>query len=136
MKTVLTAALIAGLCGGAFAASAESPGEYAYKTRCVSCHGADAKGHGPLAEYLKAPPSDLTLLARKNGGVFPYLHVSSMIDGRDMVKLHGERNMPVWGAEFVREVSRPVGWSPVDPESSARDSIVALMEYLDRIQQK
>jgi mono/diheme cytochrome c family protein len=139
MKATPFAATLIALSCVANAAAADgtaTPGQLEFKAKCASCHGADAKGHGPLAEYLKVPPADLTVLSRKNGGVFPYLHVTSMIDGRDIVKVHGARNMPVWGEAFEREASQVAGGRPVDTELHARQRIVALMAYLDQIQQK
>jgi len=37
-------------------------GEQTYKQYCAACHGADAKGHGPVASVLTTPPPDLTTL--------------------------------------------------------------------------
>jgi mono/diheme cytochrome c family protein len=62
---------------------------------CTSCHGADARGHTPLAELLKTPPPDLTLIAQRKDGWFPDDVVLATIDGRFVV--HGAREMPVWG---------------------------------------
>ena len=38
---------------------------------CAPCHGKDAKGGGPMAPALKATPSDLTTLSKRNNGKFP-----------------------------------------------------------------
>lgn len=46
-------------------------GEMEYLSSCAPCHGRNANGKGPLADQLKVPPSDLTQLAKKNGGAFP-----------------------------------------------------------------
>ena len=70
---------------------------------CASCHGADAKGNGPIAGALKRPPADLTTLAKRNGGRFDEGAVMSMIDGRRLVAEHGSREMPVWGVVFEEE---------------------------------
>ena len=43
------------------------------------------------------PPTDLTLLAKKKGGVFPYVDVVRAIDGRRSARGHGTPDMPVWG---------------------------------------
>jgi len=98
-----------------------------------------------MAAYLKPPPSDLTQLTKQNNGVFPFAEVVKTIDGRSEVKGHGSREMPVWGKVF----RPPYPGSPVDlegartselfgPESEAvvRGRILALAEYLHRIQQK
>ena len=48
---------------------------------CSSCHGAGGKGNGPMATELAHRPSDLTRLARRNGGDFPKLRVMAKIWG-------------------------------------------------------
>jgi mono/diheme cytochrome c family protein len=75
-------------------------GKVEYQSKCASCHGSDAKGDGPIADQLKTPPADLTQLAKKNGGVFPLSAVYEKIDGRQEVKAHGRRDMPVWGYRY------------------------------------
>lgn len=72
-------------------------GRQTYKTYCMNCHGVDGKGDGYLADSLKQVPSDLTVLAEKNGGTFPADRVLAAIDGRQAVRLHGTREMPIWG---------------------------------------
>lgn len=70
---------------------------------CASCHGTDGKGHGPAAPALKAPPPDLTTLARSAGGVYPRARVVAIIGGTSGVPFapsHGSREMPVWGPIF------------------------------------
>jgi mono/diheme cytochrome c family protein len=73
---------------------------------CASCHGADAKGNGPMAGSLKIPPADLTTLAKRAGGRFDEGAVMATIDGRRLVAAHGSREMPVWGALFEEERER------------------------------
>jgi mono/diheme cytochrome c family protein len=74
-----------------------------YLRYCASCHGADAKGNGPVAGVLKRPPADLTTLAKRSGGRFDEAAVLAAIDGRRLVAEHGAREMPVWGAVFEEE---------------------------------
>jgi hypothetical protein len=45
---------------------------------------------------------DLALLARRNGGAFPLERVLRSIDGRDAIKGHAGRTMPIWGLRFAR----------------------------------
>jgi mono/diheme cytochrome c family protein len=101
-------------------------GKMEYHFRCAVCHGNDGKGHGPLADQLKAAPADLTQLAKTNGGVFPRNAVHEIIDGRQEVKAHGPRDMPVWGYRYM----------PSHPEAVVRSRIRALVDYLYRIQEK
>jgi hypothetical protein len=54
-------------------------GQLMYKNYCAACHGAVAKGNGPTASMLKTPPPDLTTLAKRHMGKFPYDYVSSVL---------------------------------------------------------
>jgi hypothetical protein len=49
---------------------------------------------------LRTPPTDLSLLSQKHGGVFPDAAVRDFIDGERDVLAHGPRTMPVWGRIF------------------------------------
>ena len=63
--------MIASLAAGfAVAAQAEDVdiGKSEFQSSCASCHGADAKGKGPVSDQLKVPPADLTMLTRNNKG--------------------------------------------------------------------
>ena len=53
-------------------------GEVMYRQFCAACHGAHAQGNGPAAPTLKRQPPDLTTLAKRHGGKFPYDYVSSI----------------------------------------------------------
>ena len=71
-------------------------GKEMFRSYCAACHGPDGKGNGPAAPALKKPPTDLTLLAKKEGGKYPALRVTSSIkDGSPTG--HGSKDMPVWG---------------------------------------
>jgi mono/diheme cytochrome c family protein len=100
-----------------------------FKTYCAACHGTSAHGDGPLAANMKKPPPDLTQFAARNGGVFPAALVAQIVDGRQPVKGHGGPDMPVWGDAF--KASR-LGSS----EESVQARIKALVEYLERIQER
>ena len=104
-------------------------GSELFKTYCAACHGTSAHGDGPLAANMKKPPPDLTQFAARNGGVFPAALVAQIIDGRQPVKGHGGPDMPVWGDAF--RASR-LGSS----EESVQARIKALVEYLERIQER
>jgi hypothetical protein len=77
-------------------------GAITYKRFCAVCHGAAGAGDGQLASELRARPTDLTRLAARNGGTFPFDKVARAIDGRDTVRVHGTADMPVWGEVFVK----------------------------------
>lgn len=75
-------------------------GQQMYKQYCAACHGTDAKGHGPLAAILKTQPADLTTLAKRHGGKFPYDYVSEVIEFGPGFPSHGSSDMPTWGPIF------------------------------------
>jgi len=76
-------------------------GEVIYFRYCAACHGKSLKGDGPVSSGLVKKPIDLTVLAKKNNGVFPYDKVAAMIDGRQSNRMHGTPDMPVWGEIFA-----------------------------------
>ncbi len=71
-----------------------------YRQFCAQCHGVSGKGDGPLASELKKPATDLTQLSKQNGGQFPYQMVYDTISGKNLVKSHGTREMPIWVLQF------------------------------------
>jgi mono/diheme cytochrome c family protein len=75
-------------------------GEQTYKQYCAACHGVDAKGNGPLAPLLKTPTADLTTLAKRHAGKFPYDYVSSVLEFGPGLSAHGSSDMPTWGPLF------------------------------------
>lgn len=75
-------------------------GQQMFTEYCAACHGVDAKGRGPAASAMKVPPPDLTLLAQKNNGKFPGVHVLAAIRGDGTFPAHGSKDMPVWGNLF------------------------------------
>lgn len=56
-------------------------GRILYGEYCAPCHGADGKGHGPLAAGLRVPPPDLTTIAIRSGGKFNTGAVEDRING-------------------------------------------------------
>lgn len=80
-------------------------GKDLFKSYCASCHGLDAKGHGPMAASLKIPPSDLRRISIRNRDVFPMMRVQKIISGEELPAGHGSSEMPVWGPIFSRVTS-------------------------------
>ncbi len=72
-------------------------GKVMYQNYCAPCHGVDGKGNGPVASELRTPPTNLTLLSRKNQGKFPDLHIVSVLRFGTKLPAHGTEQMPVWG---------------------------------------
>jgi mono/diheme cytochrome c family protein len=105
MRTANTTALLALLLGTvtfSFAGESDS-GRQMYLQYCGSCHGTEGKGGGTVSRDLKVRVPDLTVLAKKNKGVYPLDKVMAAIDGRHAIRGHGDRNMPVWGETFQSE---------------------------------
>ena len=101
---------------------------------CAACHGVDGKGDGTLGEFLTLAVPDLTKLTKLNAGKFPEERVMDVIDGRVDVKVHGLRDMPVWGDWFNREAAS------ADTDREARELVVkdriqSLVTFLKSIQQ-
>lgn len=144
LKWLMIAGLIAGFAGAAQAGDLDI-GKSEFESSCASCHGTDGKGKGPVSEQLKVPPSDLTMLAKNNNGVFPTNAVYETIDGSKTIAAHGTREMPIWGERFNPIVNLPhyvdpSYWKMAGPEQSpevvVRARILAVIDYLSRIQEK
>ena len=110
-------------------------GKQDFETYCASCHGESGHGDGPVAEFIALEAADLGKLARKNGGQFPTQRVEQIIDGREEVKVHGPRDMPVWGDFFDYEANQP-GLRAEEREIVVRERIAALTAYLKVLQEK
>jgi mono/diheme cytochrome c family protein len=118
----------AGDSGEAETAATVERGALLYRVYCTNCHGEDGKGDGPTAEVLQVPPADLTALRSSADGEFPRERVHAAIDGRERVRGHGASRMPIWGLGF-QELDRDT-----NQEDEVRDKIVALIAYLESIQ--
>jgi mono/diheme cytochrome c family protein len=108
-------------------------GHFEYVARCATCHGLNGAGDGPLSRLLKKPVPNLTTLSKRNADVFPFLRVYETIDGRQEIEAHGPREMPIWGNEYRAGSYVSRGYSP---ESFIRAKILALTEYIYRLQAK
>jgi hypothetical protein len=106
-------------------------GELEYQNHCAICHGVDGKGHGIMAKFLTISPSDLTQIAKKNAGRFSFWQVYRVIDGREEIRGHGTREMPIWGARFQADAKGS------DPGSRAQVAgrLLSLVFYLQQLQE-
>jgi len=140
-KRILKAGtLFVALCvaGGAAWAQAKSIdlGQREYMSNCASCHGSDGKGNGPNKPYMTKSPTDLTVLARNNGGVLPVARMYEVIEGNRDVVGHGTREMPTWGLDYRIKAAEYYIDVPYNPEVYVRGRILSLIDYLSRIQAK
>lgn len=112
------------------ASSSHNPFEGAaiFRQYCASCHGADARGHGPASAALKHRPPDLTRISQRNKGKFPFERVKKTIEGDDAGPIaHGNRDMPIWGPIFHQiESDQDLGEVRME----------AITKYLESLQQK
>jgi mono/diheme cytochrome c family protein len=136
-KMMLCAALLLGLTALSAAQTVKkvpapqtpiNDGSQMYVAYCAACHGDTGKGNGPAAPALKSPPPDLTTLAGRSGGKFPYNHVYETIKGEANLPAHGSKDMPVWGPVFR---SLDAGR---DPEVKLR--LANLTKYIESLQGK
>lgn len=138
MRTLMLAAAAAIIPVLAGAAEPMSVGQREFMGNCASCHGADGKGNGPLAELLTVALPDLTQLQKNNDGVFPFEYLYRVIDGREFVGAHGTRDMPIWGNEYneaaVEKYNQILG--SVHPELFVSGRILSLTVYIQSIQER
>ena len=103
-------------------------GEAMFRQYCAACHGLNAKGHGPARVALKVPAADLTTLAKRHGGDFPYDYVTNILRFGPGVAAHGSSDMPTWGALFQ--------YMDNYNETSVQKRIKNLTTYLATLQEK
>lgn len=103
-------------------------GRAMYDSYCAVCHAKDAKGNGPAASAMKTPPTDLTQLAKNNGGKYPAAHVAAVLRGQAMNPSHGSQDMPIWGRLFS-SISQ-------GHEGQVQQRITNLVTYLEGVQAK
>jgi mono/diheme cytochrome c family protein len=133
--------LCVGVVASTFALTALSAdkfdiGKIEYEQSCATCHGLDGKGRGSIAQTFQLSIPDITTLTKRNGGVFPVSRVYDVIDGREEVKAHGTREMPIWGKYYSLSAAPRYDDYVYNPEAAVRGRILALIDYLHRLQQK
>ena len=101
---------------------------------CAACHGVSGKGDGTVAEFLTITAVDLTQLRKMNTGSLPRERIFNVIDGRAEVRIHGARDMPVWGDWFKFEADASVAGKGVK-EEVVLERINALVDYIETIQE-
>ena len=144
MRAIKTVAIVVGigalgLAASAFAADKADLGKREYDANCAVCHGTTGQGDGPYAGMINTRIPALTTLAKANGGVFPFARVYEIIDGTQVSKAHGARDMMIWGNDYVTRAEGlrdDYGARLYDPAVLARTRVLALTEYVYRLQAK
>jgi hypothetical protein len=115
------------------AAAVEPSGEADFRFSCSSCHGEDGRGEGSKTFGLSVAPPDLTTLRARNGGQFPRERLRRVIDGREEIKTHFEREMPVWGQLFKLDAEEGLGGAEGD-DATVRARIDRLIDFIETLQ--
>lgn len=131
---ILRSLLVAGVAAASMVgmARASEEGESEYMIACAVCHGESGKGDGPFASMMNTSVPGLTGLSTGNDGVFPWLEVFQIVDGRSGVRGHGGP-MPIWGDRFSTSARESFG--PFGAEVVTRGRIAVLVNYLESIQE-
>ena len=111
--------------------SSWASGQQMYQQYCASCHGENANGGGPAAAACVVTPPDLTKLAKRNGGKFPYDYFYGVLQfGQTMsTPAHGSTDMPIWLPLFL-------SLGNADREAVAQQRMHNLAHYLASLQSK
>ncbi len=136
-KTIVSALVVLGtFCTPSLAAEEFVMGKAEYQLACAICHGDNGKGDGEMVRYLNIKPTNLTQLAKANDGKYPFMKVFETIDGRNVVKAHGEGPMPIWGDRYKVEATETGGGITKGSEAEyVRGRILELTYYLQTLQE-
>jgi mono/diheme cytochrome c family protein len=122
-------ALAAALLSAAAANAEEATARASYLRYCGACHGPHGHGDGVAGTFMRPKPTDLTVIARENGGRFPFAKVMESIDGTKTVRAHGDSDMPVWGEIFRAQA----GWDDAR-RAAVRGKLLEITQYVQSIQ--
>jgi hypothetical protein len=78
---------------------------------------------------LVTKPPDLTLISQRRAGAFPIDALAKLIDGRELPKAHGTREMPIWGKQLTEAAS-----DDAMAEQVVRGEVMMILVYLQSIQ--
>lgn len=110
-------------------------GRSAFAAHCALCHGPGGKGDGEIAELFQVPPSDLTKLAERSGGTFPFPMVYNTILNGMEKRGHGDSTMPIWGDFFIADALMDRGVSQTDAMYIAAGRALSVVYYLESVQE-
>jgi hypothetical protein len=108
-------------------------GQQTYRLFCVGCHGADGRGDGDVSTALQIAVGDLTLIARRNGGVFPAAEVAAAIAGSSEISGHQRLALEPWARMFAAEFEQFAADVAVNQLVARRiDHLVAYLQSIQR----
>lgn len=110
--------------GKPIASTAVERGKGTFRQSCAVCHGEGGNGKGMAASALEPRPTDLTMLAKRNG-TFPAALVEATIKSTDPIRAHGSPGMLAWGALFLADANG----NQVEADARVRD-IVAFIKSI------
>lgn len=135
-RHALALVMLAGMIGCAASAFAGEMGDLdgagLYRKYCSACHGEQGKGDGVVSGLMTPRPNDLTKMAATAGGAFPFMRMVRVLDGREMIRAHGDPDMPVWG-QILRE---PGFTGELVQRGDVTGRLLMITTYLESIQAK
>ena len=93
-------ALAVTACAGQGGVRRPQTGAQIFAAACAACHGADARGNGPVSPFLNVRVPDLTAITVRHGGEFRSDEIYQFVDGQGQEHPDETRHMPIWGYEF------------------------------------
>lgn len=130
ISSLLAFGLLAGCTEEIGFGSPPKSGATLFEQNCAICHGANARGAGAAAVNLEQVPPDLTLIAERNGGLFPSDDV--------LAKIHGYGGPGHFGdmPDFADiDTGENVMWETQNGQKIATPrALVALVRYLEGLQ--
>jgi mono/diheme cytochrome c family protein len=137
MQPTTSLAVLATLLGLRLAPAARAaepaadPGRAMHLRYCSACHGPAGKGDGIAGSFMTPKPADLTQIAAKHDGTFPFQAVMAYIDGTNDVRAHGDPTMPVWGETFRAASAWDMG-----RRVEVQGKLMLITDYVGSIQTK
>jgi len=104
-------------------------GKSDFQWHCTTCHGSDGKGDGPMSKMLIKRAADLTTIAKRNEGTFPFWQVYRIVSGNEEVPGHETFQMPNFWRRFNRDERE---WGFLPPQVR----VLMLTHYVESLQEK
>jgi len=105
-------------------------GEQDYQHYCAGCH---RSGKGASTPMTGATPPDLSKLAKRNRGKFPFEEVYEVTAGQRNIIWHQRHpDMPYWGDVFYDEAKG----SPGERKAEVKERILGIVRYVQQTQRK